>query len=150
MSTDDEREGLVTGRNTPPEEGEENCLELLEMVVSSDRANPGDFLFYIITATMWFFLFGRVFLTLATHYQSHHLVLNAPCENAVALECPRANIACKGFSFIEIAINLTGQWEEKFFYFRRMNESDQRQLAPDRYNVRVFGVRDEICKGRGF
>jgi hypothetical protein len=150
MSTDDERQGLVTGENTLVEDREEHCLEVLESMISSDRPNPGELVWYIITATMWFMLLGRIFLTFTSCYQSHHLVLNAPCENIVALECPRANIACARISLIEIAINRTEQWEEKFLYFRRMNESDKRQLVPERYNVRIFGVRDEVCKNRGF
>jgi hypothetical protein len=150
MSTDDERQGLVTGRNTSVEDREPTFFEALEIMIRSNRPNPAEFGLYVITATIWFFIFGRIFLIFATHYQSHHFVLNAPCENALALECPRANIACAGISLIEIAINPIGQWEEKFFYFSRMNESGQRQFVPERYNVRVFGVRDEICKSRGF
>lgn len=74
------------------------CMEACAQVVSSNRTEPTEVALYFITASLWFMLLYRLFIIFAPHYQSHNLVLNAPCENAIALECPRADIACARIS----------------------------------------------------
>jgi hypothetical protein len=39
--------------------------------------------------------------------------------------------------------------EDKFFYWKKINVSDWGFVIPDRYNVRVFGAKESVCKVRG-
>jgi len=43
----------------------------------------------------------------------------------------------------------SGYWETKFFYWKRLNASDAQLVIPERYNVRVLGAKDDVCKTLG-
>lgn len=102
----------------------------------------------IISVLIQLILFVLYCAFFRTHDIHHQVVLNRACENRIARECPRANVICASSCTFTSTTNSIGQWEEKLFYWRQVNASDWRDVIKriSLYNVRVFGVKDDICQ----
>ena len=110
------------------------------------------FFFSVVIWIQMMILFAVLFIT--DSHTNYDVVSSGLCENAMSLQCPRGNFECHStfpHTRSQSSVLMAVLWEEKSFYDRFVNTSDVgRVFWPcNHHTVRVFRVKDTVCKSLG-